>query len=98
MSNDLDILRLMLSLARPMATSLSGRGKDSGVFSLGHEGADDGDTGAVGRDGVVERGRVVVVAEAVVASGDASGIWAREDHVGGAENLATVGVGGGVAQ
>ena len=61
----------------------------------------------MGRDGVVERGRVVVVAEAVVTSGDASGIWAREegrvressqDHVGGAENLATVGVGGGVAQ
>ena len=85
----------------------AGRGKDSGVFRFGHEGADDGDTGAVGRDGVVERGRVVVVAEAVVASGDASGIWAREEgrvgessqnHVRGAENFATVGVGGGIAQ
>ncbi len=51
-------------------------GEDSGVLGFGDEGTDDGDTGAVRRDGVVERGVVAVVTKEIVATGDASGTGA----------------------
>jgi hypothetical protein len=63
----------------PLVGGDAGGSKGSGVLSLSNEGAYYGDTGAVGRDGVIQRGTVVSVAETVMASGDASGTGAREE-------------------
>ena len=82
-------------------------GEQSAIFRLGDERADDGDTCGVCRDGVVEGTVVVFVAENVVAAGDAAGTGSgkvrgirkdAEDHLGRAENLLSVGVGGGVTE
>ncbi len=54
----------------------SSGGEDPGVLGFGDERTDDGDTGAVRRDGMVERGVVAVVAKEMVAAGDASGTGA----------------------
>ncbi len=51
-------------------------GEDSGVLGFGDEGTDDGDTDAVQRDGVVERGVVAEVTKEMVATSDASGTGA----------------------
>ena len=57
----------------PLVGGDSGGGKGAGVLRLRHEGADDGNAGTVGGDGVVDRGRVVAVAEAVMSTGDTAG-------------------------
>ena len=51
----------------------AGGGKNAGILCLRHEGADYGYARAVGGDGVVEWGFVVVIAEAVMAAGNTAG-------------------------
>ena len=54
----------------PLVGCDAGGGKGAGVFCLHHEGADDGNAGAVGGDGVVGWGVVAEVPEEVMAAGD----------------------------
>ena len=57
----------------PLVGGDAGGGKGAGVLRLRHEGADDGNAGAVGGDGVVEWGVVVKVPEEVMAAGNTAG-------------------------
>ena len=56
----------------------AGGGKGVGVLRLRHEGADDGNAGAVGGDGMVGWGVVAGVPEEVMAAGDAAGAGSGE--------------------
>ena len=82
-------------------------GESAGVLCFGDERADNRDARGMGRDRVIERSGVGKVAEKVRAACDASGGRAgevgcvgeaAENHLGGAVNFASVGVGGGVAE
>ena len=57
----------------PLVGGDAGGGKGAGILCLRHEGADYGYARAVGGDGVVEWGFVVVIAEAVMAAGNTAG-------------------------
>ncbi len=85
----------------------AGGGKGSGVFGLRNAVTDDGDSGAVGRDGVVDWGSVEEVTEEVVTpcdtagarSGEKRGIGkAPEHHVRCPVDFAAIGVGADVAE
>ena len=82
-------------------------GESASVLRFGDERADNRDARGVGRDRVIEGSGVGKVAEKVRAACDASGGRAgevggvgeaTENHLGGAVNLASVGMGGGVAE
>ena len=57
----------------PLVGGDASGGKGAGLLRLRHEGADDGNAGAVGGDGVVEWGVVAKVPEEVMAAGNAAG-------------------------
>ncbi len=57
----------------PLVGCDAGGGKGAGVLCLCHKGADDGNAGAVGGDGVVEWSVVSKVPEEVMAAGDTAG-------------------------
>ncbi len=59
----------------------AGGGKGASVFRLHHAGADNGNAGAVGRDGLIDGCGVAEVTEEVVASCDTAGAGSGE--VGG---------------
>ena len=91
----------------PLVGGDAGGGKDAGVLRLRHEGADDGNAGAVGGDGVVEWGVVVKVPEEVMATGNTAGAGSgqvrrvgktSQNHFGSAKDFSAVGVGGDVAE
>ena len=91
----------------PLVGGDAGGGKGAGVLRLRHEGADDGNAGAVGGDGVVEWGVVAEVPEEMVTAGNTAGAGSgqvrrvgetAQYHVGSAEDFPTVGVGGGVTE
>jgi hypothetical protein len=65
----------------PLVGGDAGGGKGAGVLHLRHEGADDGNAGAVGGDGVVGWGVIAEVPEEVMATGDTAGAGSGE--VGG---------------
>ncbi len=82
-------------------------GESAGVLRFGDERADNWDARGVGRDRVIEGSGVGKVTEKVRVACDAFGGRAgevggvgeaTENHLGGAVNLASVGVGGGVAE
>jgi hypothetical protein len=91
----------------PLVGCDAGGGKGAGVLCLRHEGADDGNAGAVGGDGVVGWGVDADVPEEVMAAGDTAGAGpgevrgvgvAAQYHVRCAVILSAVGVGRGVAE
>ena len=84
----------------PLVGGDAGGGKGAGVLRLRHEGADDGNAGAVGGDGVVEWGVVVKVPEQVMAAGNTAGAGSgqvrrvrqtAQHHAGSAKDFSTVG-------
>ncbi len=98
---------LSFSYGRSFVAVRARGGESAGVLRFGDERADNRDARRVRRDKVIERIVVGKVAEKVRAAGDAPGGRAgevggigeaTENHLGGAVNLASVGVGGGVSE
>ncbi len=84
-----------------------GGGEETSVLGLCYKRADDRDTRGVGRNGVIEWGVVVFVAEYAVVPGHTSGAGSgeirsvrerAENHFGGPKNFVAVGVGGGISE